>query len=51
MAIRFASVKRYGGEGAESLLPFYWQLLRSAAQGEYYLQQCRERKKIVVHKS
>uniref|UniRef100_W8AY39 Putative 2-oxoglutarate dehydrogenase E1 component DHKTD1, mitochondrial n=1 Tax=Ceratitis capitata TaxID=7213 RepID=W8AY39_CERCA len=32
MAIRFASVKRYGGEGAESLLPFYWQLLRSAAQ-------------------
>lgn len=33
MAIRFASVKRYGGEGAESLLAFYWQLLRSAAQG------------------
>uniref|UniRef100_A0A034W3N6 Putative 2-oxoglutarate dehydrogenase E1 component DHKTD1-like protein, mitochondrial n=1 Tax=Bactrocera dorsalis TaxID=27457 RepID=A0A034W3N6_BACDO len=32
MAIRFASVKRYGGEGAESLLAFYWQLLRSAAQ-------------------
>ncbi|XP_017493911.1 PREDICTED: probable 2-oxoglutarate dehydrogenase E1 component DHKTD1 homolog, mitochondrial, partial [Rhagoletis zephyria] len=32
MAIRFASVKRYGGEGAESLLAFYWQLLRSAVQ-------------------
>lgn len=33
MAIRFASVKRYGGEGAESLLAFYWQLLRSATHG------------------
>ncbi|XP_054725087.1 probable 2-oxoglutarate dehydrogenase E1 component DHKTD1 homolog, mitochondrial [Anastrepha obliqua] len=34
MAIRFASVKRYGGEGAESILVFYWQLLRSAVQAD-----------------
>jgi len=31
MQVRYASVKRYGAEGAESLIPFVDQLFRSAA--------------------
>lgn len=34
MAIKFPTVKRYGGEGAESLVAFYWQLLRNSVQGK-----------------
>uniref|UniRef100_A0A1A9UWW9 Transketolase-like pyrimidine-binding domain-containing protein n=1 Tax=Glossina austeni TaxID=7395 RepID=A0A1A9UWW9_GLOAU len=32
MAIKFPTVKRYGGEGAETLLAFFWQLLRDSVQ-------------------
>ncbi|KAL9899955.1 putative 2-oxoadipate dehydrogenase complex component E1 homolog isoform 2-T2 [Glossina fuscipes fuscipes] len=32
MAIKFPTVKRYGGEGAETLLAFFWQLLRDCVQ-------------------
>lgn len=31
LAAKFPSVKRYGGEGAESMMAFFWQLLRSSA--------------------
>lgn len=31
LATKFPTVKRYGGEGAESMMAFFWQLLRSAA--------------------
>lgn len=31
LATKFPSVKRYGGEGAESMMAFFWQLLRSSA--------------------
>lgn len=34
MATKFPTVKRYGGEGAESLLAFFWQLLRNSVQGK-----------------
>uniref|UniRef100_A0A1I8PJ39 Transketolase-like pyrimidine-binding domain-containing protein n=1 Tax=Stomoxys calcitrans TaxID=35570 RepID=A0A1I8PJ39_STOCA len=34
MATKFPTVKRYGGEGAESLLAFFWQLLRNSAQDD-----------------
>lgn len=36
MATKFPTVKRYGGEGAESLLAFFWQLLRNSVQGNSY---------------
>ncbi|EDW82987.1 uncharacterized protein Dwil_GK22616 [Drosophila willistoni] len=32
MALKFPTVKRYGGEGAESMLAFFWQLLRDSVQ-------------------
>jgi len=35
MALKFPTVKRYGGEGAESMLAFFWQLLRDSVQGEF----------------
>lgn len=31
LATKFPTYKRYGGEGAESMMAFFWQLLRSAA--------------------
>lgn len=31
LATKFPTVKRYGAEGAESMMAFFWQLLRSAA--------------------
>lgn len=31
MSKKFPSVKRYGGEGVESMMAFFWQLFRSAA--------------------
>uniref|UniRef100_T1PCK3 Transketolase n=1 Tax=Musca domestica TaxID=7370 RepID=T1PCK3_MUSDO len=34
MATKFPTVKRYGGEGAESLLAFFWQLLRNSVQDD-----------------
>lgn len=34
LATKFPSVKRYGGEGAESMLSFFRQLFLSAAQNE-----------------
>ncbi|XP_022090977.1 probable 2-oxoglutarate dehydrogenase E1 component DHKTD1, mitochondrial isoform X2 [Acanthaster planci] len=34
MAVKFTTVKRYGGEGAESLIGFFNQLLRQAAQSD-----------------
>lgn len=33
LASKFGSVKRYGGEGAESAMPFYDEVFRLAAQG------------------
>ncbi|ALC48035.1 CG1544 [Drosophila busckii] len=30
MALKFPTVKRYSGEGAESMLAFFWQLLRDS---------------------
>ncbi|EDW16268.1 probable 2-oxoglutarate dehydrogenase E1 component DHKTD1 homolog, mitochondrial [Drosophila mojavensis] len=32
MALKFPTVKRYSGEGAESMLAFFWQLLRDSVQ-------------------
>ncbi|KAH8407072.1 hypothetical protein KR222_005684 [Zaprionus bogoriensis] len=32
MALKFPTVKRYSGEGAESMLAFFWQLLRDGVQ-------------------
>ncbi|EDV52980.1 probable 2-oxoglutarate dehydrogenase E1 component DHKTD1 homolog, mitochondrial [Drosophila erecta] len=32
MALKFPTFKRYGGEGAESMLAFFWQLLRDSVQ-------------------
>lgn len=40
MAAKFPTVKRYGGEGAESLMAFFWQLLRNSVQGK-----CTEKEK------
>ncbi|KAM8705361.1 hypothetical protein ACLKA7_009773 [Drosophila subpalustris] len=34
MALKYPTVKRYSGEGAESMLAFFWQLLRDSVQGE-----------------
>ncbi|XP_061393464.1 probable 2-oxoglutarate dehydrogenase E1 component DHKTD1 homolog, mitochondrial [Musca vetustissima] len=34
MATKFPTVKRYGGEGAESLMAFFWQLLRNSVQDD-----------------
>ncbi|XP_037952832.1 probable 2-oxoglutarate dehydrogenase E1 component DHKTD1 homolog, mitochondrial [Teleopsis dalmanni] len=34
MAMKFPTVKRYGGEGAESLLAFFWQLLQNSTKEE-----------------
>ncbi|XP_038073226.1 probable 2-oxoglutarate dehydrogenase E1 component DHKTD1, mitochondrial [Patiria miniata] len=34
MAVKFTTVKRYGGEGAESMMGFFQQLLRQAAQSD-----------------
>lgn len=34
LATKFPSVKRYGGEGAESMMAFFWQILRSAASDD-----------------
>lgn len=34
MALKFPTVKRYSGEGAESMLAFFWQLLRDSVQGK-----------------
>ena len=31
MATKFATVKRYGGEGAESMMGFFYELLKMAA--------------------
>lgn len=36
MALKFPTVKRYSGEGAESMLAFFWQLLRDGVQGEWH---------------
>uniref|UniRef100_A0A182N116 Transketolase-like pyrimidine-binding domain-containing protein n=1 Tax=Anopheles dirus TaxID=7168 RepID=A0A182N116_9DIPT len=32
LAVKFPTVKRYGGEGAESMMAFYWELFRCAAE-------------------
>uniref|UniRef100_A0A182XLS6 Dehydrogenase E1 component domain-containing protein n=1 Tax=Anopheles quadriannulatus TaxID=34691 RepID=A0A182XLS6_ANOQN len=32
LAVKFPTVKRYGGEGAESMMAFYWELFRSAGE-------------------
>lgn len=40
MALKFPTVKRYSGEGAESMLAFFWQLLRDSVQGKWSWQQC-----------
>uniref|UniRef100_A0A182QNH5 Transketolase-like pyrimidine-binding domain-containing protein n=1 Tax=Anopheles farauti TaxID=69004 RepID=A0A182QNH5_9DIPT len=34
LAVKFPTVKRYGGEGAESMMAFYWELFRCAANHE-----------------
>ncbi|XP_055906250.1 probable 2-oxoglutarate dehydrogenase E1 component DHKTD1 homolog, mitochondrial [Eupeodes corollae] len=34
LATKFPTVKRYGGEGAESLLAFFWQLFASGVEEE-----------------
>ncbi|XP_040172310.1 probable 2-oxoglutarate dehydrogenase E1 component DHKTD1 homolog, mitochondrial [Anopheles arabiensis] len=34
LAVKFPTVKRYGGEGAESMMAFYWELFRSAGEHE-----------------
>lgn len=41
MALKFPTVKRYSGEGAESMLAFFWQLLRDGVQGEWRMEKCR----------
>lgn len=33
LATKFATVKRYGGEGAESMMGFFHELLKSSAYG------------------
>lgn len=33
MASKYSTVKRYGGEGSESVMAFFWQLLQSCAEG------------------
>lgn len=33
LAKRFSTLKRYGGEGAESLLAFFYELFHLSAQG------------------
>ena len=33
MATKYPTVKRYGGEGAESLMAFFWQLLHNSVEG------------------
>lgn len=33
MASKYSTVKRYGGEGSESVMAFFWQLLQSCSQG------------------
>ena len=35
MSVKYTTVKRYGGEGAESMLAFFHQLLTQAAHCEY----------------
>ncbi|XP_030369346.1 probable 2-oxoglutarate dehydrogenase E1 component DHKTD1 homolog, mitochondrial [Scaptodrosophila lebanonensis] len=34
MALKFPTVKRYGGEGAEAMMAFFWQLLRDSVQAD-----------------
>uniref|UniRef100_A0A182P7W8 Transketolase-like pyrimidine-binding domain-containing protein n=1 Tax=Anopheles epiroticus TaxID=199890 RepID=A0A182P7W8_9DIPT len=34
LAVKFPTVKRYGGEGAESMMAFYWELFRCAGEHE-----------------
>lgn len=34
MATKFATVKRYGGEGAESMMGFFHELLKMSAYSE-----------------
>ncbi|XP_071800506.1 2-oxoadipate dehydrogenase complex component E1-like [Asterias amurensis] len=34
MAVKFTTVKRYGGEGAESVMALFYQLLQAAAQSD-----------------
>ena len=38
MANKFGGVKRYGGEGAESCMPFYDELFKLCAQGYIMVQ-------------
>lgn len=33
MAVKFPTVKRYAGEGAESLFAFFWQLFQISVEG------------------
>lgn len=37
MASKYSTVKRYGGEGSESVMAFFWQLLQSCSQGWHKL--------------
>uniref|UniRef100_A0A182M1G0 Transketolase-like pyrimidine-binding domain-containing protein n=1 Tax=Anopheles culicifacies TaxID=139723 RepID=A0A182M1G0_9DIPT len=34
LAVKFPTVKRYGGEGAESMMAFYWELFRCAGDAD-----------------
>lgn len=36
LAVKFVSLKRYGGEGAESMMAFFYELFKLSASGLYF---------------
>jgi probable 2-oxoglutarate dehydrogenase E1 component DHKTD1 len=41
LATKFVTVKRYGGEGAESMMGFFMEFLNTSANGTYKILICK----------